>query len=256
MPTQEPLDPRVALGLPPEALPRHVAIIMDGNGRWAQRRGLPRIAGHEAGARNVREIVTHCARLGVGCLTLYGFSVENWKRPAEEVAHLMDLYIRYLIRERDEIMANDIRLVQIGRREGLPADVLAELDGTVGLSRDNRGMTLCLAINYGARAELADAVRTLAGRVASGALAPEAIDERAISDALYTRGLPDPDLLIRTAGEMRVSNFLLWQISYAELYVTDVCWPDFNRDALDAALRTYAGRERRFGGVGEPPDAA
>jgi undecaprenyl diphosphate synthase len=250
MPTMERLDPRTVLGIAPERLARHVAIIMDGNGRWAADRGLPRIRGHEAGAANVREIVTECARLGIECLTLYSFSMENWKRPRAEVDHLMELYVRYLIAEREEIMANDIRVVQAGRREGLPAGVLRELDETMRASAGNPGMTLCLAINYGARAELTDAVRAIARRVRAGELKPEEIDEELIGDSLYTRGLPDPDLLIRTAGEMRISNFLLWQISYAELYVADAYWPDFRREHLHAALRSFAGRERRFGGIG------
>jgi undecaprenyl diphosphate synthase len=253
MPTMERLDPRVVLGIAPESLPRHVAVIMDGNGRWARQHGWPRERGHEAGAANVRETVTECARLGIECLTLYSFSVENWRRPAEEVAYLMDLYVRYLIREREEIMANDIRLIQVGRRMGLPPSVLRELEETISLSSGNQGMTLCLAINYGGRSELIDAVRAIARRVAKGELDAEDVDEEIVSDALYTRGLPDPDLLIRTAGEMRISNFLLWQISYAELYVTETLWPDFHRDHLHDALRAYARRVRRFGRVVEPP---
>jgi undecaprenyl diphosphate synthase len=236
----------------PSQLPRHVAIIMDGNGRWAQQRGLPRVKGHEEGARSVREIVTECARLGVGCLTLYSFSLENWKRPVEEVAYLMDLYYRYLIAERSTIMDNDIRFVQIGRREGLPDSVLAELDRTAELSLRNRGMTLCLALNYGARTELVDAVRSIAQRVAAGELSPDNIEEAHVAAALYTAGLPDPDLLIRTSGEMRLSNFLLWQISYSELYVTATHWPDFHREDLHAALRAFAARQRRYGDVSPP----
>jgi undecaprenyl diphosphate synthase len=228
-------------------MPRHVAIIMDGNGRWAKSRGLPRIKGHEAGAANVREIVTHSARLGLDCLTLYSFSTENWNRPLDEINHLMQLYVEYLIKERSEIMDNDVRLVQIGRRAGLPEAVLYELDQTASASKDNRGMTLCLALNYSSRVELTDAVRAIGRRVAAGELSPDAVAEETISNSLYTAGLPDPDLLIRTAGEMRVSNFLLWQISYAELYVTETLWPDFHRQDLVAALAAYAHRERRFG---------
>ncbi len=249
MPTLESLDPLVELGIPRERMPRHVAIIMDGNGRWAMERGMERVKGHEAGAANVREIVTHCARLGVECLTLYSFSIENWRRPIEEIAHLMGLYVKYLIKERDEIMDNDVRLLQIGRRTGLPPEVLHELDETVSLSRHNRGLKLCLALNYGSRAELVDAIRSIARRAAGGEIEPDKIDEKTVSEALYTAGLPDPDLLIRTAGEMRVSNFLLWQISYAELYVTDVFWPDFQKEHLSAAFREYALRDRRFGRV-------
>ncbi|HKQ46508.1 MAG TPA: isoprenyl transferase [Phycisphaerae bacterium] len=249
MPTALPLDSMTELGLPPERVPRHIAIIMDGNGRWAQRRGLPRLRGHEAGADKVQEIVTRCSRLGVGYLTLYSFSTENWNRPETEVGHLMRLYVEYLIKERVEIMENGVRLVQIGRRAGLPDDVLRELDETMRLSKDNPGMTLCLALNYSGRMELTDAVRNIARRVAAGGLAPDEIEEQTITDALYTAGIPDPDLLIRTAGEMRISNFLLWQISYAELVVTEVCWPDFGSAALDEAIKEFGKRNRRFGNV-------
>jgi len=254
MPTQPPLDPVAVLGLPRAALPRHIAIIMDGNGRWARQRGLPRIEGHRHAAAAVREVVTQCARLGIECLTLYSFSLENWRRPPEEVNALMALYAEYLASERQEIMDNDIRIVQIGQRERLPATVLRELDATAQLSQGNHGMALCLALNYGARAEIVDAVRTLAERVARGELRPGDIDEAAVSGALYTAGLPDPDLVIRTAGELRVSNFLLWQISYAELHVTPVLWPDFHAPDLYAAIRDYAGRVRRFGAVVEKRD--
>jgi undecaprenyl diphosphate synthase len=246
---QPPLDPQTELGLDRGQLPGHVAIIMDGNGRWANQRGLPRINGHVEGAAGVREIITHCARLKLQALTLYSFSAENWKRPRAEVDALMDLYVEYLIKEREEIMDNDVRLIQIGRREGLPEPVLRELGITQEVSRNNKGLTLCLAINYGARDEIVDAVRSIARRVAAGELAPEHIDEAVIGNSLYTAGVPDPDLLIRTAGEMRVSNFLLWQISYAEFYVTDVLWPDFRKQHLNEAFRAYAARDRRFGAV-------
>lgn len=249
MPTHEKLNPQTELGISPDRLPRHVAIIMDGNGRWAKSRGLERVKGHEAGAENVREIVTHSARLGFECLTLYSFSTENWNRPIDEIAHLMKLYVKYLIKERDEIMENDIRLLQIGRREGLPDEVLHELDETAALSKNNKGMKLCLALNYSSRVEIIDAVRAIAKRVADGELKPGDINEQTLSQSLYTAGLPDPDLLIRTAGEMRVSNFLLWQISYAELHVTDVLWPDFRKEHLNTALRDYAKRHRRFGAL-------
>lgn len=252
MPTMQTLDPQAELGIPPERMPRHVAIIMDGNGRWARQQGLERVLGHEAGAANVREIVTHCARLGIEALTLYSFSTENWNRPIDEITHLMRLYVKYLIQERGEIMDNDVRLIQVGRRVGLPDPVLRELDETVALSAGNRGMKLCLALNYSSRAEIIDAVRSLARRVKAGELSPDAIDERAISGALYTAGLPDPDLLIRTAGEMRVSNFLLWQISYAELYVTPKFWPDFHKEDLNEAFAAFSRRERRFGRVHPP----
>jgi undecaprenyl diphosphate synthase len=254
MPTRPPLDPRQELGLDAAALPHHVAIIMDGNGRWAEGRGLPRIEGHRHAAAAVRAIVTYCARLGVRCLTLYSFSLENWKRPRLEVDGLMALYAEYLASERQTIMDNDIRVVQVGQRAGLPDGVLKELDLTQGCSRGNRGMVLALALNYGARAEIVDAVRALAEQVADGRLTPAQITEECFSGALYTAGLPDPDLVVRTAGEMRVSNFLLWQISYAELYVTPVLWPDFREEHLAAAFRDFAGRTRRYGAVvGGPP---
>jgi len=249
MPKFEPLDPMEQPSVSRERLPRHVAIIMDGNGRWAQRRGLERVRGHEAGAENVREIVTHCARLGLEALTLYSFSTENWNRPIDEVAQLMKLYVKYLIKERDEIMDNGVRLIQLGRRAGLPDEVLRELDQTAAMSRENSGMKLCLALNYSSRIEIVDAIRSIARRAVSGELSPEEIDEKIVSDSLYTAGVPDPDLMIRTAGEMRISNFLLWQISYSELYVTDVFWPDFHAVDLNEALEAYARRDRRFGRV-------
>ncbi len=245
----EPLDPQVELGVAKERLPRHVAIIMDGNGRWARQRGLARSSGHEAGAQIVRELAEHCARLGIDCLTLYSFSTENWNRPPAEIDHLMRLYVEYLIKERQHILDNNIRFTRIGRREGLPKDVLRETDETIALSSRNTGMTLCLALNYSSRVEMTDAVRRVAERVQSGELSPDRIDERTIDSALYTAGLPDPDLLIRTAGQMRVSNFLLWQISYAELYISPVLWPDFHKEQMNEALREFANRERRFGGL-------
>jgi len=249
MPTMPALNPREVLGLSPDELPRHVAIIMDGNGRWAQRKGLHRIEGHRVGGETVRTIVIQCAQLGIECVTLYSFSHENWKRPQDEVDALMALYAQYLVSERELIMSNDIRLRQIGQRERLPEAVLREMDHSERISAKNQGLTLCLALNYGSRTEIVDAVRAIARRVQNGELAPDQIDESLIGDSLYTAGLPDPDLLIRTAGEMRISNFLLWQISYAELYVTPVLWPDFGADDLKQALREYARRERRYGDV-------
>lgn len=246
---EPPLDPREVLGLSREHLPRHIAIIMDGNGRWARSRGLPRIRGHEHGAKVVREIVTHCARLGIDTLTLFSFSTENWKRPREEVDFLMNLYVQHLIAERETIMDNDVRFLHVGRREGLPQPVLEEMDRTVEMSRGNTGLRLCLALNYGARQEIVDAACRLAHDVQQGRLGPQDIDEKRFSDALYTAGLADPDLLIRTANERRVSNFLLWQISYAELHVSPKNWPDFVPDDLNAAIRDFAARERRFGGT-------
>jgi undecaprenyl diphosphate synthase len=249
--TPEALRRLAEAGLDPARLPGHIAIIMDGNGRWARGRGLPRAEGHARGARSVRATVEECCRLGVGQLTLYCLSSENWKRPQTELDFLMALLERYLIEERTEILEQNIRFRTIGRRAELPPAVLKEMDETIRQSRANSGMTLCLAINYGSRTEMIDAVRALAREARDGRLDPDAIDEFAIGSALYTAGMPDPDLLIRTAGEMRVSNFLLWQISYAELWVTDRCWPDFDRDTLHQALRDYAARERRFGGLGE-----
>ena len=247
--SQEVLAARGELGLPPGRFPRHVAIIMDGNGRWAKRRGLPRTVGHAEGAKVVRTIVTEAVRLGAEALTLYSFSIENWHRPPEEVAALMHLYAEYLARERKTVLDNNVQLRHLGRREGLPEAVLAELDTTVAASAANTGMWLNLALNYGGRAELIAAVRALARRAAAGELPAEDIDEQALSDVLDTAGLPDPDLLIRTAGEMRISNFLLWQVSYAEFYVTETLWPDFDVGELHKALRDFAGRHRRFGAL-------
>ena len=232
-------------------LPRHIAIIMDGNGRWAVQRGLPRIEGHRRGVTSVRRITEHCARLGVEQLTLYCLSSENWRRPAHELELLMQLLEQYMIEERPLLMRERIRLSVIGRREGLPASTLEEMDRTVSVTAGNDGLRLCLAINYGSRAEIVDATRALAAEARDGLIDPLKIDERAIAARLDTAGMPDPDLLIRTAGEMRISNFLLWQISYAELWITEVCWPDFAEPDLDAAIAAFAGRERRFGGLSQ-----
>jgi len=240
---------RKSLAVPDERIPRSVAIIMDGNGRWAASRGLPRAAGHEAGAKIVRRIVTEGARLGLEALTLYSFSIENWRRPADEINTLMHLYAQYLVSERPTVMEHNIRLRHLGRRAGLPESVVTELDRSVSESSANTGMFLCLAINYGSRTEITDAVRRLAQRVSRGKLAPDAIDEPAIAAALDTAGVPDPDLVIRTSGELRLSNFLLWQLSYAEFYVTDVYWPDFDEDQFRKAIIDYAHRHRRFGGL-------
>ncbi len=247
--TEAPYDVRELLELAPEQLPRHIAIIMDGNGRWARSRGLPRLSGHEAGAKTVRRIVTHCARLRIDTLTLYSFSSENWKRPKDEIDHLMDLYARYLVAERDTIMENNVRFLHIGRRVGLSEAILAELDQTIAISCGNSGLKLCLALNYGSRDEIVDAVRKIGVAVQAGTVDPTAIGQQIIADALYTAGIPDPDLLIRTAGERRLSNFLLWQTSYAEFYVCDVLWPDFRVEDLDEAIKDFAHRERRHGAV-------
>lgn len=235
----------------PQPLPAHIAIIMDGNGRWAERRGFPRIEGHRRGVQSVREIVEECSRLGVEQLTLFCLSSENWKRPPRELSFLMHLLEQYLVEERGEIMQQNIRFTMIGRRDGLPPSVLEQLDKTIALSTANTGTVLCLAINYGARAEIVDAVRRIADDAKAGRLDPRHINEHHLSNALYTAGMRDPDLLIRTAGERRLSNFLLWQISYAELWVTDTCWPEFRREHLHAALQDYAHRDRRFGGLGD-----
>ncbi|QDU82053.1 Decaprenyl diphosphate synthase-like protein [Polystyrenella longa] len=237
------------LGLDPAKLPQHIAVIMDGNGRWARSRGLPRIEGHRRGVKSVRKIVEECARLGVGYLTLYCFSSENWKRPQHELNLLMSLLKQYVIEERSEIMRQNLSFRTIGRKEGLGEEVLAEVQKTIDYSRDNTGMCLCLALNYGSRGELVDAVQTIAQKVQEGTLNPNEIDEATIADHLYTRGMPDPDLIVRTSGEMRVSNFLLWQLSYAELWVTDKHWPEFRQEELHQALRDYASRDRRFGGL-------
>ena len=239
--------------LDPAKLPRHIAVIMDGNGRWARERGLERVEGHLRGAETVRKVVEECCRLKIGQLTLYSFSSENWKRPRQEIDFLMSLLKHYLVAERPEIMRQNIRFRVIGRRSELGPDVVTEIEETERISSANSGLTLALAVNYGSRTEIVDAVRIIAQRVRAGALDPESIDESTISQSLYTAGMPDPDLLIRTAGEMRVSNYLLWQISYAELWVTPVCWPDFTTEVFHSALRDYAGRERRFGGLKTTP---
>jgi undecaprenyl diphosphate synthase len=236
-------------GLSRDKLPRHIAVIMDGNGRWAQSRGLPRIEGHRRGVKSVRVLVEEASRLGIGQLTLYCLSSENWKRPKKELEFLMHLLEQYVIEERAEIMRQGLTFSMIGRREGLTPGVLAEVDKTIACSRDNPGMRLCLAVNYGGRSELLDTVRSLAHEVSTGKRQPDDITEDDIANHLYTAGMADPDLIIRTAGEMRISNFLLWQISYAELWVTEKCWPEFRRPDLIAALRDFASRDRRFGGL-------
>ena len=230
-------------------VPKSVAVIMDGNGRWAKQAGFERIRGHEKGIDAVRTTVTECARLGVEALVLYAFSEENWARPKREVDMLFKLLKRFLVEERDTLMDNNVRLLHSGRRERLADDVLGLLDETIALTAGNTGMQLSLAISYGARQELVDAVRKLALRVQAGELRPEDLDEGAVQGALYQPTLPDPDVLIRTAGERRISNFLLWQISYAEIHVSDVCWPDFGKDQLHEAFRDYGRRVRKFGKV-------
>jgi undecaprenyl diphosphate synthase len=242
-------EARPELGVPGEKLPRHVAIIMDGNGRWARQRGRRRVMGHRAGSDTVRKITTECARLGIERLTLYAFSSENWKRPKREIDYLMKLLREFLIKERKEIMENDIIFRAIGRIDELPAEVREELAETIRMSRENTGLVLTLALAYGGRAEIADAARRIAEEVRRGDLDPADVDEAALSARLYDPELSEPDLLIRTGGEMRVSNYLLWQIAYSEFYVTRVFWPEFRVEHLHEALREYAGRERRYGGL-------
>jgi undecaprenyl diphosphate synthase len=222
---------------------------MDGNGRWAEERGKRRIFGHRAGIESVREATTNCARMGVKSLTLYAFSVENWKRPRPEVRYLMRLLRHFLVGERKTLMDNDVRLRGIGRLDDLPEPALDELRSTEELTRDNKGMLLRLALSYGSRAELADAVRDIATDVKGGRLDLASIDEETLRKYLYDPATPDPDILIRTAGEMRLSNFLLWQVSYSELYVSEVCWPEFREAELMRAIRAYAARVRKFGAL-------
>ncbi len=241
------------LGLDPARLPRHIAIIMDGNGRWAQSRGYPRIEGHRRGVESVRNVVENCSRLGIEQLTLYCFSSENWKRPRVELDLLMELLKHFVIAERETIMRQGIRFVTIGRTDRLQPHILQEIQTTIDASKANTGMTLCLALDYGARDEIVGAMQRIAEKVNAGELDPAEITEETISSHLYTAGMVDPDLVIRTAGEMRVSNFLLWQISYAELWVTETAWPDFRESQLHSALRDYASRERRFGGLNPQP---
>jgi undecaprenyl diphosphate synthase len=247
-------DWALAEAVDPDRLPAHIAIIMDGNGRWARRRGLPRAAGHKAGIEPVRTAVETSSRLGIQALTLYAFSVENWKRPRAEVDYLWRLLRIYLRRELPEIIRNGIRFTCMGRLDGLPLQVRQELENAIDTTAKNSGMRLNVAINYSGRTELVQAVNTIIEEARiEGRLHDLQIDEEAIASRLYTAGIPDPDLLIRTSGEMRISNFLLWQIAYAELYVTDTLWPDFRRADLLHAILDYQKRDRRFGGLS--PDA-
>jgi len=230
-------------------LPRHLAVIMDGNGRWAQGRGLRRVLGHREGINSVREITTECAKLGMESLTLYAFSVENWKRPGVEVRFLMGLLEDFLVDERPTLMKNNVRLQAIGRLDTLPEGARKRLEETRELTAQNTGMLLRLALSYGGRSEMADGLKRFAEDVKQGLVEPEAIDEETFRSYLYDPNTPDPDLLIRTAGEMRISNFLLWQISYSELYVSDVCWPEFRTPSLMEALESYGQRTRKYGGL-------
>lgn len=242
-------QPEPTLDIPREQLPRHVAVIMDGNGRWAQRQGLPRVEGHRKGVISVRKVTEECTRLGIEQITLYCLSSENWKRPQLELDFLMHLLEQYMIEERALIMKQNIVVRVIGRRDGIPDRVLTEMDKTIEMSSQNNGTRLCLAINYGGRAELVDGIRQIANDACQGKIDPTKIDENTVSRYLYTDGMPDPDLLLRTAGEMRISNFLLWQISYSELWVTERCWPEFEVTDLHQAIEDFAKRDRRYGGL-------
>lgn len=239
------------------AFPEHLAVIMDGNGRWATERGMLRVQGHLAGVQSVREITTSCARMGMGSLTLYAFSVENWKRPTREVKYLMRLLRVFLRQERATLMKNGVRLLCIGRLDDLSPAVLRQLRKTEELTANNTGMVLRLALSYGSRSEMADALQRYGEDVAAGKVKPEDVDEETLRGYLYDPATPDPDLVIRTAGEMRISNFLLWQMSYAEFYVTPTCWPEFREEELLKALRSFAERKRKYGGLpgdGDPSD--
>jgi undecaprenyl diphosphate synthase len=232
-----------------DKVPRHVAIIMDGNGRWAQQHKLPRLSGHEAGRKSVKKVVQAAIAHGVRYLTLYAFSVENWQRPRDEVQGLMGLLRLVLREELAEMGKEGVRLRAMGRLQDLPEAVREELESAIEKTKANTKLDLILALSYGSRVEITEAVKTIAREVKSGQLDAETITEETISQHLYTRGLPDPDLLIRTSGEMRISNFMLWQISYVEIHVTPVLWPDFGQEEFAAALADYARRERRFGGI-------
>jgi undecaprenyl diphosphate synthase len=230
-------------------LPVHIAMIMDGNGRWAKKRLLNRINGHEKGAETVRTVVRTCRQLGIPYLTLYAFSTENWQRPKAEIEALMVILKKFLQAELSEMMENNIRLRAIGQVERLPTAVRQELDDTMAATGGNTGMSLILALSYGGRAEIVRMVQEIAEKIRNGRVEPQAVTAEMIADHLYTRGIPDPDLLIRTSGEMRISNFLLWQIAYTEIFVTPTLWPDFSEDELLQILKDFQNRERRFGQV-------
>jgi undecaprenyl diphosphate synthase len=238
-----------AVELDTTKLPAHVAIIMDGNGRWAKKRLLNRINGHEKGSETVRTIVRTCRQIGISYLTLYAFSTENWQRPKTEVKALMALLKKFLQSERKEMVENNIRLRVIGQLDRLPAEVRETLDQTMAATREQTGMNLILALSYGGRAEIVRMVQEVAEKIKRGIIDPQAVNEGLVSDHLYTRDIPDPDLLIRTSGEMRISNFLLWQIAYTELFVTTTLWPDFSKEELLQILKDFQARVRRFGAV-------
>jgi len=232
-------------------IPDHIAIIMDGNGRWARERSLPRIAGHREGINSVREITRLCGEIGIKHLTLYTFSTENWQRPKAEVSALMTLLLKTINKEVKELHKNNVKFTVIGDLEMLPRSTRKGLQDGTELTQDNGGLNLCLALNYGSRQEMIDAIQSLASKVQSGEMEPEEINEAIFSNALYTKGIPDPDLLIRTSGECRLSNFLLWQSAYTEIFITDTYWPEFREEQLMDAITVYQLRERRFGKVSE-----
>jgi len=239
---------RILGELDPRRAPAHIAIIMDGNGRWAAKRGLPRIAGHRAGAKAVREVIAAAIELDVRFVTIYSFSSENWTRPEDEVSGLMTLFVEVLEREMTNLSKMNVRVMVAGRRDDLPQATREAFDRTEHQTAGNTGLTLVVALNYGGRAEITDAVRAIAREVAAGSLVPADITEETIGEHLYTTGIPDPDLLVRTSGELRISNFLLWQLAYTEFWVTDTFWPDFDRHELLRAVVEFQARERRFGG--------
>ncbi len=236
---------------PEGELPRHVAIIMDGNGRWAKARDLPRIAGHKAGERSITEVTRAASEWGIQALSLFAFSTENWNRPENEVQFLMSFNRNLLNKRVKEFHERNIRIRHLGRRDGIPASTLRAIDNAVDMTRNNTGMTLNIAFNYGGKAEIVDAIRALCSDVAQGKVDPARVDEELFRSYLYLPDMPDPDLLIRTAGEMRISNFMIWELAYTEIYVTDVLWPDFDRRHLAEAIRDFQGRERRFGAIRE-----
>jgi undecaprenyl diphosphate synthase len=237
------------LGVDPQKMPHHIAIIMDGNGRWATQRGLMRFQGHRQGARTVGKIVDYCVDIGIDCLTLYSFSMQNWKRPKLEVAFLMQLYTRYFIGIRKTLKEHNVRLIHIGRTEKLPPKLIREMHKTIEISSKYTGMTLAIALNYGSREEIVDAAKKISLACIDGKLTVEQIDENIINNNLYTASMPDPDLLIRTSSEKRISNFLLWQLSYAEFYITDTLWPDFAPADVDKAIIEFSKRARRMGDI-------
>ena len=242
-------SPTKAIDIDVNKIPRHIAIIMDGNGRWAKKRFLNRIKGHEKGAETVKMVVRVCREIGIAYLTLFAFSTENWQRPKNEVMALMALLKKFIISEQQNLMDKEIRLNAIGELKKLPEDVHEVLTETINRTRNNRGMQINLALSYGGRDEILHMVRQIALKVYSGAMRPESIDMADVTEHLYTQGLPDPDLLIRTSGEMRISNFLLWQIAYSEICVTETLWPDFGESEFLSIIKNFQGRERRFGKI-------